>query len=741
MIRKTSKTLALALSIAQLLIGVAELRAAQSPALKQPSNQEKPIRLRTNEVIVDAIIIDKKNRFVTDLTADDFEIFEDGVKQKITSFRFESLGESDTADTAKTAEPAKERPFNLVTLVFDAQTTRDGALRARQAALEYINTGMRANDYVAVFGIDLGLLLLAPYTNDKASLKQAVEAFTSRESKKYNAVASEARSKLESLVEPLSDPKKIALAEAITEADIAFPPAQPRDSRVVATTIDPAKLMLASIYISGLKVLRAFERYENEFQGHRAVDALLAIINGQKNLRAARKTLMYFSEGFAVAPALQEQYKSVISAANTTGVTIYALDIAGLRIENPNAQAMLERDVAAQTRMRNANPELVQGGVSAIGRSEEIARINTVSTLDELAGETGGYTIKNTNDITEGLRRILNEMSNHYVLTYLPTNDDYNGKFRRITVKLARGSDYKVRSRQGYYALRTLDDSPVMAQELPLLERANATSLAQDFPLYAQALHFRGTSSARLVAVYLEFPVAALKFDTDDKTKTFSSKFALLALIRDSNKEIVRKLGQQFSLRGPVAQMEEVKRKPQLYNRLVLLNPGSYTLEAVARDTATGKTSVARVQFDVPETNDDTLSLSSLVLSRGVNPLTEEQKKQSAHPLFLEGQAYFVPNAGQVFSISRDKNILIHFNVYLPNGQASKINATFAFLKDGKLFTQAGGALPEADATGRIAYATSFGTNNFPPGDYDLKLTVTDGSRKSSSIARFKIEQ
>ncbi|HKP84750.1 MAG TPA: VWA domain-containing protein, partial [Blastocatellia bacterium] len=442
-----------------------------------------------------------------------------------------------------------------------------------------------------------------------------------------------------------------------------------------------------------------------------------------------------------VAPAVQEQFKSVISAANTSGVTIYALDIAGLRIENPNSQAMLERDVAAQSRIRNSNPELVQGGVSAIGRSEEVARINTVTTLDELAGETGGYTIKNTNDIAEGLRRILSEMSNHYVLTYLPSNADYNGKFRRITVKVARGGDYKVRARQGYYALRTLDDAPVMAHELPLFERVSASSLVQDFPLYAQALHFRGTSAARMVALYLEFPVSALKFDTDDKTKTFSSKFALLALVKDGNNEIVRKLGQQFALRGPIAQLGDVKRKPQLYSRMIMLAPGSYTLEAVVRDSSAGQASVARFKFDVPEATDDDLRLSSVVLSRGVNPLTEDQKKQSSHPLFLEGQAYFVPNVQQVFSMARDKNILVYFNVYAPKGGASKVNATLTFLKGGSVFTQAGGALPEADATGRIAYTTSFGTDNFPPGDYDLKVSVTDGPRRSSSTAHFRIEQ
>lgn len=728
-------------SLLALCLMLPALAVAQTNAQNQPPAQDKPLRLRADEVIVDAVVLDKKNRSAKDLTLDDFEIYEDGVKQKPLSFRFESTAAAtQTATTGATATADPAKTFNLVSLVFDAQTTRDGALRARKAALDFIDTGMQANDYVAVFGVDLGLLLLAPYTNDKATLRQAVEAFTSRESKKYLAVATEARNRLESLVEPLSDAKKIFLADLGLDAD-ALPPSDEKDARGASTSIDPLRVMLTTINLSGLRTLRTFERYEREFQGWRSVAALLAIINGQKGVRAARKTLFFFSEGFSVTNAVQEQFKSVISAANTGGVTIYSFDIAGLRIENPNQQTTLEHDAIGQGRMRNGNPELVQNGVSALGRTEESARINTLSVLDELSEDTGGSVVKNTNDVSEGLRRILDELGNHYVITYLPSNLNYDGKFRRITVKLARQGDYKVRARRGYYGLRSLDDAPVLAYEAPLFERLNAATAVRDFPFYAQALHFRGAGGARQVAVYVEFPVAALKFEVNDKAKTFSSRFALLALIKNQENEVVRKLGQEFTLRGPVAQLEEVKKRPQMYNRLVLLAPGKYTLEAVAQDSASGKASALRLPFEVPEVKEQEMRLSSVVLSQGVNPLTDEQKKQGArHPLYLEGQAYFVPNVKQAFSQSKDKNLLIHFNVYLPANAASKVSATLTFLSKGQVFTEAEGALPDADATGRIAYATSFGTDNFPPGDYQLRVTVSDGARRVSSTAAFTVE-
>src|SRR4029079_4667745 len=135
-------------------------------------------------------------------------LYEDGVRQKITSFRFESNGVTDATNAANPAAGATRQGINLVALVFDAQTTRDGALLARRAALDYVDSNMKPNDYVAVFGIDQNLLILAPLTQEKPVLKRAIDAFTSRESKKYNAVAGEVRQALDSLVTPLSDAEK-----------------------------------------------------------------------------------------------------------------------------------------------------------------------------------------------------------------------------------------------------------------------------------------------------------------------------------------------------------------------------------------------------------------------------------------------------------------------------------------------------------------------------------------------------
>src|SRR5262245_39053047 len=58
----------------------------QNPAPQQRPDEPK-IRIGTSEVTLDVVVRDKKGRPVKDLTAPEFEIYEDGVKQQIESFR------------------------------------------------------------------------------------------------------------------------------------------------------------------------------------------------------------------------------------------------------------------------------------------------------------------------------------------------------------------------------------------------------------------------------------------------------------------------------------------------------------------------------------------------------------------------------------------------------------------------------------------------------------------------------
>jgi hypothetical protein len=73
------------------LLSVAPLSSLSQSQSKPAQQEDEKIVVGTSEVLLDAIVKDKKGRPVKDLTASDFEVFEDGVRQQIRSFRLVTL--------------------------------------------------------------------------------------------------------------------------------------------------------------------------------------------------------------------------------------------------------------------------------------------------------------------------------------------------------------------------------------------------------------------------------------------------------------------------------------------------------------------------------------------------------------------------------------------------------------------------------------------------------------------------
>src|SRR5581483_9656857 len=134
-------------------------------AAQSPQQDEQVVRVRTTEVALDVVVKDKKGRPVKDLTAADFEVYEDGVRQRIESFRF-VVRDAPAVITAPERKADKPAPTpvpqptgnpstpGVVALVFDRLSPEARSL-ARKAGMAYVQEAMAAGDYTGVFSIDL----------------------------------------------------------------------------------------------------------------------------------------------------------------------------------------------------------------------------------------------------------------------------------------------------------------------------------------------------------------------------------------------------------------------------------------------------------------------------------------------------------------------------------------------------------------------------------------------------------
>jgi hypothetical protein len=353
-----------------------------------------------------------------------------------------------------------------------------------------------------------------------------------------------------------------------------------------------------------------------------------------------------------------------------------------------------------------------------------------------LADQTGGFLISNTNDLVTGLRRIDEDMRVHYLLTYTPKNQEYDGRFRQLSVKLAR-PNLDVQTRKGYYAVDNSIASPVLSYEAPALAALSAARSTQPFALRLGALSFPETTQMGLAPVLVEAPASAFTFNADKEKKTYGTDFSILVLVRDEAKQVVEKLSQHYQLSGSLDQLAAARKGEILFYREADLAPGRYSVEAVGYDAPTGKASVSTTTLEVPAGDAGKLRLSSLMLLKRADRLTAAEQKQD-HPLHF-GEVLVYPNLGEPVHKAA-KQLAFFLTAWPAQGVADKPKLSLDVLQNGRRLAQIPAELPAADAQGRIKYASALPLDNFPPGSYELQATVSDGKTSVMRSTRFTVE-
>jgi VWFA-related protein len=209
--------------------------------------------------------------------------------------------------------------------------------------------------------------------------------------------------------------------------------------------------------------------------------ALAALCVKLGGMREGRKTVIFVSQGpptmFGFGqPSLQPEIQDVITAAVRGNVTIDPVD--------PESLGMAIRE-------------------------------DSRSSLYQIAAETGGRAVVNTNAMEVGLAQVLSETSAYYILGYTPTRSTDDGKYHKISVKVRR-SGVRVMARQGYWAPSTKEmetASAVAARTLPpavaSAQEAIRTSEPGRRPVEVWVGLARGADGRPRVAVTWDLPDVA----------------------------------------------------------------------------------------------------------------------------------------------------------------------------------------------------------------------------------------
>ena len=692
------------------------LSAAPAQAPPSPSEEEAPVfGTGTATVVLDVVVRDKKGRSITDIRPEEIEVFEEGVPQAVDSFeRIETEPTRTEGAAAGPERPDATRQMNVVTFVFD-QLGVDGRRLAQKAADAFLEDGIQTNTWVSVFRVDQRLSLVQPFTNDADLLKKAVAEATSGT---FLGVTDEQAALNEALaeLERTSDAASAAAAGGPGTQGGAF--ASQAQARAIAN------------------MLRLSASLQRQQVGTSSLYPLIALVKGHQTL-AGRKTLVYLSEGLEVPPQLDAVYRSVISEANRSNVSVYAIDARGL---DTGRQMESARDALEDAR-RISFDTMESGGSGSISKeqiklsetADSALRADVQGTMQELAESTGGFLIANTNNFKPGVEKIVADIGDYYRLTYTPPPSPFDGRFRAIEVRVSR-KDARVQARSGYFALPPGESSALFPYEVPLLGALTVETPPTDFDLRAAALRFGEAGEARQHDIIVEVPIADLEMVTDELAETYRLHFSLVAMVKDDDGNVVERYSEDYPFEGPIANAEALKSGNIVFKRRLAIPPGNYTLEVAGQDRETGGTSVTRAPIRVP--GRDALQISSLSLIRRVEDLPPGT--ESDDPLDLYNLKRIVPNVGAPISRAVNPKLWLFLLAY-PREGAEAPKMTLQFRRDGKAIGRSEVPLPAPDPDGVIRYIGNFPTDGFTPGDYEVAVAVNQAGASCEEAAPFTI--
>jgi VWFA-related protein len=699
--------------------GAALLVLLASPPARPQATAPAPVFPAKADIVrLDLVVRDKAGRLVDDLRADEVRVLEDGQPCAVESFRLvqaegperptQTRGEpaappSAAGPAVEPRPPAGEGLVSVVGLVFD-QLGPEAARNARAAALQLAGRTFPRGSVLAVFKIGQGLSVLQSFTEDRARLAPAIEKATTG-------------------VDQARDPARGRGYDNATEEAFAVArQAQAASGAQGAASAEAAMLAWQA------RMLRFSDRTTREAQGQASLQPLLAIARGLA-LVQGRKSLLYFSEGLAVPPAVEEAFRATVSAANRANVSVYSFDARGLRVRSPAEETKLALGLATDAARGEQQGAGTLEGMLASETTSDALRLDRQGVLRDLAESTGGFLVADTNDLRPGLERAVADLRAYYEVGYVPPDPRADGRWRSIAVKVSRPG-VVVRTRRGYYALPP--GSPaVLPFELALAEALAASTMPREVEHRAATLHFAGGEAETETLVWVEVPAAGLAFAKGETT--WRGHVSLLADVKDEKGTLVARMSHDAPLEGPLAEIEAARARTTVVKRTLRLPPGRYVLETAVQDRESGKVGARRTAFEIPAPG-PALSLGSVAIVRaddagGAPPAPDDPLRA--------GALRATPLLGRSFP-EGTPSVSLLLSLYA-GPSATAPEADLEIRRDGQPIARTPLPLPSPDSAGRITYVGSIPTGALPAGRYEAWVRGHLGDAEATEVTGFTI--
>ncbi len=745
-------------------IFLALLSVAQDQPTATPSRPEAfpTIKSETREVLVDAVVVDKKGNPLRDLTAKDFKVFEDNKEQAISSFSFEQAG----------GGPEHSKPQYMVLFFDNSSMDFAGQAKARDAAAKFLDANAGPNRLIAIAEYGGQVHITQNFTADGALLKKVAAGFrTSHVTLNQDPIQ----------VASLGGPSPLdglqqgfaiqSVATALRDLAKGLASVPGRKSVVMLTEGFPltpeAKAQLTAVIDSCNKANVAV--YPIDVRGLVAPDV---------NMNAGPHSRLHG------APALKPHVPQVIPATFTyTGKQTARLVFVGQHggggggghgggggtggggghvggggpagggghgptggVPGGGSRGGGPGAYPGAYPTNSGAPIFTQP--RAIVPDFPANATDNQQPLYELAEGTGGFVILNTNDLLGGMEKIARDQAQYYLLGYHPGTTP-EGSCHSLRVKVeTKGA--AVRSRSGYCNVKPLDLLAGDPVEKTLETRASA-ELPGNVNATLEAPYFYTAPNTARVNLAMDVPATALKFDK----------------VKGKQHATINVLGIAYNPDGaPVArfsdtvnfdfedkkQVEEFQKKPVHYENQFEIASGRYNLRVVF---SSGNESFGKIETPlvIQGYGPKQFGLSALALCDQVTPSKElstgldSELLENKTPLIARGMQ-FTPSSSNRFKVTDNATIYVEMYapaLIAPNPPKVTLALKITDLKTGKAKVDAG--IDNATSymqTGAlmIPIGLKLPVSELGAGSYRVQLKAMDSAGQStlSRSADFEVE-
>ena len=542
------------LSVALGAFSQENLNPTSNPVQKDESTEDKlTIKVNVEEVRLDAVVEDWRGRLITDLTAEDFEIYQDGQKQDITSCqyilhnqeRIEPRNKNQVEPRTFPLIPATPLKRNSVerTLIFlinDFNMGFQETYGTRMALRKFVEDQMLPRDLVSIIRTTRGNATLQAFTSDKRELLSRIETI---QWSTYNNL-------------PTYIPRVVEL------------------------------------------------RKEHNFQ----LQAINYCIKALKDM-PGRKFLMLIT-GYHVGPSyFYPTYDRMADAAFRAGVVIHTLPMGGINVPIEFlTPRFLTPDIEMMSQISRQFDDLEN-----INRYGEY--YSAYGTDLPLSRKTGGLFLKNNWSIN-GIGDADKEMKGYYLLSYIPPENTFSksGKEKYHSIKIKVNRRFAtVRTRDGFFGKPAVVEAPAITPP-PLVEAMFSPFQYNDLNVSLASGYVDNLKEGYLLPTWMHLDGRDLNVIKKEDGR-FSVSFEAGASTTDID-GLFKDYGDiQIGFRVDEAGIRKLREDGINFTvSIPVKKPGGYYVRVAVRDEFSEAKGSAYQFIEIPDLKENRLALSSLYI-------------------------------------------------------------------------------------------------------------------------------